>query len=546
MKVLVTLSLLVAVAAAVNVVVQRPKELAKPWQDTGVAVDKSKIVAVTIQLKRPNAGSLATVVTERATPGSPRFRDWLSFEEARRALRPRTDSVAAVEKWLQEAGVQYTQSELKDQFQLRLSVGQAETLFETFFHVVRNPTDGMEWHHASTIHAPAYAAEHVAVVYGVHGLPLPKKRESRAKKAPQDIVNVGPADISKTYKVSGRGSGSKKVRQAVAEFQGQFANTDDLTMFFKNLVPNAKPGDEKVYAYKGNKDSGDGIEALLDIEYIMGMAPGVLTEFWGWQNFDFCQDLKNWTTTILNDQDPPVVFSVSYGWQGPLSQLGCEDPEIKDIDEDFMTIAGRGISIIFASGDSGSGYDGTTLWPSWPASSPYVTAVGSTCFTDSTMSQQEATTQFGSGSGFSTMFKQPSYQHRAVTKYLATASGLPPSGDFPKDGRASADVSALGEGYQVYVDGSIEIVGGTSASAPCFSALVSLVNDYLDRQGKKPLGFLNPWIYNNTGMFTDITMGTDKIDRGGDPVDEGFDCTTGWDPATGLGVPIFPKMKLLA
>jgi len=211
-----------------------------------------------------------------------------------------------------------------------------------------------------------------------------------------------------------------------------------------------------------------------------------------------------------------------------------------------MTIAGRGISIIFASGDSGSGYDGSTLWPSWPASSPYVTAVGSTCFTDQTMQQQEATTQFGSGSGFSTMFKQGSWQKSAVTQYLNTATGLPPSGDFPADGRATADVSALGEGYEVYVDGSVEIVGGTSASAPCFSAMVSLVNDYLDSQGKKPLGYLNPWVYNNTGMFTDITMGTDKIDRGGDPVDEGFDCIQGWDPATGLGVPIFPKMKQMA
>jgi tripeptidyl-peptidase-1 len=333
------------------------------------------------------------------------------------------------------------------------------------------------------------------------------------------------------------------VRQAVAEFQGQFANDADLTMFFQNLVPNAKPGDDKVYAYKGNQESGDGIEALLDIEYIMGMAPGILTEFWGWANFDFCSDLKNWTSTILSDPNPPVVFSVSYGWQGPLSQLGCEDPEIKDIDKDFMTIAGRGISIIFASGDSGSGYDGTTLWPSWPASSPYVTAVGSTCFTDSTMTEQMATTQFGSGSGFSTMFKQPSFQHRAVTQYLAKATGLPPAGSFPKDGRATADVSALGEGYQVYVDGSIEIVGGTSASAPCFAALVSLVNDYLDGMGKKPLGYLNPWIYNNTNMFTDITKGTDKIDRGGSPVDEGFDCIAGWDPATGHGVPIFPQMK---
>ena len=55
----------------------------------------------------------------------------------------------------------------------------------------------------------------------------------------------------------------------------------DLTEFFKNYVPNAASGDDKVYKFVGDPgEGGPGVEASLDIQYIMGVAPGVKTEFW--------------------------------------------------------------------------------------------------------------------------------------------------------------------------------------------------------------------------------------------------------------------------
>merc|ERR1719265_2136930 len=89
----------------------------------------------------------------------------------------------------------------------------------------------------------------------------------------------------------------------------------------------------------------------------MGMAPGVLTEFWYFEPSDFCGDLKNWTQTILAAENPPLVHSVSYGWQGNLTSLmGCKAQNVEDVDADFAKLAARGITIIFASGDSGAGY----------------------------------------------------------------------------------------------------------------------------------------------------------------------------------------------
>ena len=42
--------------------------------------------------------------------------------------------------------------------------------------------------------------------------------------------------------------------------------------------------------------------------------------------------------------------------------------------------------------------------------------------------------------------------------------------------------------------------------------------------------------------FTDIVLGSNKVGRGGQPLPYGFNCSKGWDPATGLGTPLFQKL----
>jgi len=282
----------------------------------------------------------------------------------------------------------------------------------------------------------------------------------------------------------------------------------------------------------------------------MGVAPGVKTEFWNYPAMAFCADLVNFTQAILSDANPPRVFSISYGWQGPLSQLGCSNSDIQTVDAEFVKLAAKGISIIFASGDSGSGEGGggNKLWPSWPASSPWVTAVGSTRFVNNVIGDEMSTDQFGSGGGFSWDFPQPSYQKAAVDSYfnVEPASKVPPANIFNRSGRATPDVSALGEGYQVIEGGSTISVGGTSASAPAFAGLIGLINDARIAKGKSALGFLNPWIYKNPGMFMDVTVGSNRFGRGPFKLQHGFDCVKGYDPSSGYGTPDFQKMMASA
>lgn len=193
------------------------------------------------------------------------------------------------------------------------------------------------------------------------------------------------------------------------------------------------------------------------------------------------------------------------------------------------------------------------LWPSWPASSPWVTAVGATRFVGNKAGNEEmASDQFGSGGGFSKQFDQApnaKWQSTDVANYLKNVPQglpLPPAGSFPANGRATPDVCALGEGFQVIQNGRVISVGGTSASSPTFAGLISLLNEARLQAGKKPLGFLNEFLYQNIDAFTDVTKGTNAIGRGTGPIKYGFNATTGWDPATGMGSPIFKKLLAAA
>jgi len=149
------------------------------------------------------------------------------------------------------------------------------------------------------------------------------------------------------------------------------------------------------------------------------------------------------------------------------------------------------------------------------------------------------------GGGFSNIFPTPSYQQAAVSNYLSTAQ-LPPSAWFNSTGRAYPDVSAVGH-YLVIVDGGeIEAIDGTSASAPIFAGLISLINEERIDAGKSSLGFLNPWLYSlsSTGFY-DVTVGDTTYCEGPELADccnTSFVATTGWDAASGLGTPIFPVL----
>lgn len=107
---------------------------------------------------------------------------------------------------------------------------------------------------------------------------------------------------------------------------------------------------------------------------------------------------------------------------------------------------------------------------------------------------------------------------------------------------------------QVFNGGGFYHSGGTSASTPIFSAIINRLNEERLAVGKGPIGFLNPSLYANPGMLNDITNGKCTLETlrklkclcnlGSNPGCNtiGFSAVPGWDPASGLGTPNYPKM----
>ena len=103
-------------------------------------------------------------------------------------------------------------------------------------------------------------------------------------------------------------------------------------------------------------------------------------------------------------------------------------------------------------------------------------------------------------------------------------------------------MSAQGTRFHVILAGSDVLESGTSASAPTFASVINLVNNELIAAGKKPLGFLNPWLYKSAGnALTDVVTGT-STGCGSRVPGAGFAAVKGWDPVTGLGTPLFREL----
>ena len=112
----------------------------------------------------------------------------------------------------------------------------------------------------------------------MHGLPLARK--SVQQPAPKVHPPVTPDVINTLYKIGTvKASGSAKARSAVAEFQGQQMSSPDLATFFRTYVTTAPASDGVVNKFvgAGADKNGEGIEAQLDIQYIMGVAPRLWT-----------------------------------------------------------------------------------------------------------------------------------------------------------------------------------------------------------------------------------------------------------------------------
>jgi kumamolisin len=385
-----------------------------------------------------------------------------------------------------------------------------------------------------SIHLPPELRDVVEGVFGLDNRPQAKphfrRRRGRAgARAAAINLSYTPLQVAALYDFPTGVDGSGECI-ALIELGGGY-NTTDLSNYWAQLKLSETPTVSAVSvgngsnAPTGDPNGPDG-EVMLDIEVAGSIAPGAKIVAYFAENTD-AGFLNAITTAVHDSTNNPSVVSIS--WGGPESSWTQQ--AMTSMDEAFQSAAAMGVSICVAAGDDGS-TDGVTdglNHVDFPASSPNVLACGGTqlvasgnTVTNETVWNELASNEGATGGGISDFFPLPSWQNGA---------GVPPSANPNENvGRGVPDVAGDADpttGYVTLVDGNQDVIGGTSAVAPLWAGLIALINESIG----KPVGFLNPLLYQDAGTardLNDITVGNNGA----------YSASSGWDACTGLGSPI--------
>jgi subtilase family serine protease len=302
------------------------------------------------------------------------------------------------------------------------------------------------------------------------------------------------------------------------------------------VYPNGQPA-----AFDGSAFRvGWAVETSLDVEWAHAMAPGAKIVLLVAPT-NSGSDLGNAEAYAIQKY-PGSIISMSYGAGEKKIPGGAANVHLQHDDKLFQQAQASHTTVVASAGDSGATNGGTALQASFPASDPSVLSVGGTTLIadDNGVYQSESVwndtdpTQcpFGcppppggaTGGAPSVLFLAPAYQQMLV---------------HPQS-REVADVSYnAGTHTAVWVLESFDVppgyvnlwlVGGTSAGAPQWAAIVALAN----QAAGHPLGFVNQTLYNialsgpYSGAFHDITSGSNGFSGAiGEPAGPGYDMPTG-------------------
>jgi tripeptidyl-peptidase-1 len=393
---------------------------------------------------------------------------------------------------------------------------------------ISNPSD------LHDLRVPAEIQPFITRIMHIVDLPIELRYQGRIQDDPSAFpgLNIDPNLIRLNYGIDGYAnlpSTGPQSSQACGEFQRNFWRPVDLTdaQAHWNLPINNVTniiGDDNWSSSLSSLD-----EASLDFQYITTVTD---LETWAFIQAGEGFDLIAYCQTVLDTPNAPYVHSLSYGG----TETDFDSDTLQRTNDEFMKFTSQGFTLVAASGDSGTASTNTFSCPAFdplfPATSPYVTAVGATYLLAGDDAPQCAVSF--SGSGFSNNFVRPSWQDAAVSGYLNGGVQLPGSYLFNASGRAIPDMAAYGTNFLVNIRGKYLQVAGTSASCPVVAAMVAYGNALREQTGIPPLGNINPRLYSAGAVGTDITCGESQARQ----CDQGFYAYSGWDPATGLGTPI--------
>jgi subtilase family serine protease len=560
---------------------------------------------------------LAAYAAAVSDPGNPMYRHYLTPAGVQRRFGPTRRQLASVEPWLASAGLRIT-AVTAHYVAVTGTAAQGQTAFGATWHAFQvagraqySPPPG------ARITAPAQVAPAVlAVVPLESGLPVsappagpepvpvapkPCSRyygqkiatslpEAYGRPAPYAACGYTPRQLRSAYGVPERLTGTGVTVAIVHQWAYPTAAQDLATFGARHREP-LRPGQfTQILPPDLNASCPDGIQAGnaratneedLDIEAVHAMAPDAGIVYLGAECDDDFGTLGMLDAlTEITDRHLASIVADASGV--PVASPGV----VAAYEQVYQQGAAEGIGFYTPSGDYGDNAihtaDNQPMPPSYPASDPWVTAVGGTSLAIGAGGAYEWETGWGdddaplaaggtswaglpgaftagSGGGTSTEFTQPSYQRGIVPASLSRADGSAAAMRVVPDIAADADPAT---GLAVGVTGIpgpgqpaayTEFPGaGTSISTPLIAGLQA---DAQQAAGG-PIGFANPLIYARYGSaaFHDITgqppgapAEPDAVlsdgTGAGQPLletfgqDEGLATTPGYDDVTGVGTP---------
>ena len=357
--------------------------------------------------------------------------------------------------------------------------------------------------------------------------PVPGSPAPTAAAAPTSYT---PPQVADLYQFPAGTDGTGHTI-AIVELGGGFGSSD-LDPYFAGLglpVPSVTAASvDGAVNQPGQDPNGADGEVLLDVEVAGAVAPGAAQVVYFAPNTD--QGFVDAVTTAVHATPTPTVVSISWGQ----SEDSWTAQARTALDQAMADAAALGVTVCVAAGDNGSGDGQSGTHVDFPASSPHALACGGTSLRgdagtgviSSETVWNDGATGGATGGGVSDTFSLPSWQ---------AAAGVPPrtgAAAGTAAGRGVPDVAGCADpqtGYQVRVDGQSTVIGGTSAVAPLWAALISR----LAQSTGKSFGLVQPLLYAGVTAgtaaagFRDTTSGSNGA----------YSAGPGWDACTGLGSP---------
>ncbi|KAG9254213.1 peptidase S8/S53 domain-containing protein [Emericellopsis atlantica] len=564
-------------------------------------------ITITIALANPKREEAVNELLAVSDPGSPKYGIHWRNKDVQEKFSPSKDTVRNVLRQISASGLSmYKAGYRSGLIHLTCPAWQVQDVFRTsLLHYRHRSTGATTYRFQDSYHIPPELEQDVLWVAPVFDHPEASRStqhpSSHQVRGEQDCVsNVTPSCLREIYKIPQ--DNYTHPDNSIGFFSPGWSSwiSSDLDEHFAAHAPELLGHMPSVVpindGYRQTDVQSDpfNLEPNMDAELLMTLAypqnvtnfqvgdsthPGNVNTLLAAFDDTYCDQLDGVLDPIVDVKDvdcgtiqPPNVLSISYAW----AETDFPPEYLAHQCHEFLKLGLQGVTVIVSTGDMGTGRhpdgecgDKTSkpqFVPSWPASCPWVTAVGGTKFVatedEGTVTSWRNLPSTGlpherdtdevayfrpnddgnrsSAGGMSNAFATPEYQAQHVSRYLEQQSDHLDSfrGQFNQSGRTYPDVSAAASFIQVFTGGRFHSVSGTSSSAPIFAAIVTKINNERLRSGKGPVGFINPTLYANKHVFHDVTEGYNT----GCGVDEAFRSAEGWDPVTGLGSPDYEAL----